>query len=109
MSCPIKWRRIDMKRTSVRFMLLCALLVSIQAMAGAGQTATLLKPVKIKIPYGETVLPAGTKVEVVSRDGNVVRVSYMDSIHSLPIDALKIESVSPGAGQSPGAPSSPVA
>ncbi len=41
------------------------------------QIATILQPVKVKIPYGETVLPRGTRVEVISRKGAVITVRYL--------------------------------
>jgi len=41
--------------------------------------------VKIKIPYGETVIPRGTKLPVVSRDVKTVTVQYMGGTHVVPI------------------------
>src|SRR6266568_4379867 len=83
-----------MKRVKALLTVVYALAIAINAVAASGEFAILLKPVRIKIPYGETVLPAGIRLEVVSRDGRVVRVTYMDSVQSLPIDALKIEPAS---------------
>ena len=41
------------------------------------QIATILKAVRVKIPYGETILPVGTKVEVISHKGSVITVRYL--------------------------------
>jgi hypothetical protein len=49
------------------------------------QMATLTQPVKIKIPYGETTLPAGAKLSVVSRDAKTVTVRYMGGNYVIPI------------------------
>lgn len=46
---------------------------------------TITQPVRIKIPYGETVIPRGTKLPVVSRDAKTVRVRYLDAIYPIPI------------------------
>jgi hypothetical protein len=48
-------------------------------------TVTLTQPVTIKIAYGETTLPAGTKLPVVSRDGQTVLVRYMGQVYPLPL------------------------
>jgi hypothetical protein len=49
------------------------------------QFVTLTQPVKIKIPYGETVLPRGTKLAVVSHNATTVTVHYLDGTHAIPI------------------------
>lgn len=49
------------------------------------QFATITQPVKIKIPYGETVLPSGTKLPIVGRDAQSVIVKYMDGNYPIPI------------------------
>lgn len=49
------------------------------------QFATLTKPVRIKIPYGETVLPAGLKLAVISRNGQTVTVDYMNGTQTIPV------------------------
>jgi hypothetical protein len=46
---------------------------------------TLIQPVRIKIPYGETVIPRGTKLPVVTHDAKTVRVRYLDAIYPIPI------------------------
>ena len=49
------------------------------------QVVTLMQPVKIKIPYGETVLPRGMKLPIVSRNAQTVVVKYMDGTQAIPI------------------------
>jgi endonuclease/exonuclease/phosphatase family metal-dependent hydrolase len=49
------------------------------------QFVTLIQPVRIKIPYGETVLPRGLKLPVISRDAQTVTVKYLDGTQTIPI------------------------
>jgi len=51
----------------------------------------LTQPVKVKIAYGETVLPAGMKLPVVSSDTTFVRVNYMGELQTIPIGAARFE------------------
>ena len=51
----------------------------------------LTQPVKVKIAYGETVLPAGMKLPVVSSDATSVRVNYMGELQTIPIGAARFE------------------
>ena len=41
------------------------------------QAATLLVPVKVKIPYGETVIPRGTRVDVISRNAQTITIRHL--------------------------------
>ena len=56
----------------------------------AQQFITLTQPVKIKIPYGETVLPRGMKLPIVSRNAQTVVVKYMDGTQAIPITATDL-------------------
>jgi len=49
------------------------------------QFVTILRAVKIKIPYGETILQRGTRLPIVSRDATTVTVRYLDSNYPIPI------------------------
>ena len=49
------------------------------------QFATILRAVKIKVPYGETVLQRGTRLPIVSRDATTVTVRYLDSTYPIPV------------------------
>ena len=49
------------------------------------QFVTITAPVKIKILYGETVIPRGTKVRVISHNATMVTVSYLDGTYAVPI------------------------
>ena len=51
----------------------------------APQFATLTQPVKIKIPYGETVLARGTRLPVVARNAQTVTVQYLGQTQIIPI------------------------
>jgi hypothetical protein len=48
---------------------------------------TLSKAVRIKIAYGETVLPRGLKLPLVSRNGDVITVKYPGKFQTIPTDA----------------------
>jgi hypothetical protein len=50
----------------------------------------LTQPVKIKIPYGETLLPRGTKLPVVSRDAQTVKVHYLNETYAIPITSTDL-------------------
>jgi hypothetical protein len=63
---------------------------SIQALSPSpGTTAqryvTILRAVKIKIPYGETVLQRGMRLPVVSQDATTVTIRYLDGTYAIPI------------------------
>jgi endonuclease/exonuclease/phosphatase family metal-dependent hydrolase len=55
------------------------------------QSVTLTEPVKIKIPYGETVLPRGLKLPVISRNADSVTVKYLDETPAIPITATDLQ------------------
>jgi len=59
--------------------------------AVASGFVVLTQPVKVKIAYGETVLPAGMKLPVVSSDATSVRVNYMGELQTIPIGAARFE------------------
>jgi hypothetical protein len=54
----------------------------------AQQFVTLTRPVTIKIPYGETVLPRGLRLPIVSRSGRTVTVQYLGKPQTIPIDSI---------------------
>ncbi len=55
--------------------------------APAPEFVTLTRPVKIKIPYGETVLPRGLSLPVVSRSGQGITVQYLGKPQLIPLTA----------------------
>jgi hypothetical protein len=63
--------------------------------AGAPDFVVLTQPVKVKIAYGETVLPAGIKLPVVSSDATSIRVKYMGELQTIPITAARLEDSEP--------------
>ena len=48
------------------------------------QYVTILRAVKIKIPYGETVLQRGMRLQIVSRDATTVTVRYLEGTYAIP-------------------------
>jgi hypothetical protein len=60
------------------------------AQSPEAQFVTLTQPVKIKIPYGEAVLPRGLKLAILSRDAESVTVSYLDQRQVIPISATDL-------------------
>ena len=61
------------------------------AQPAAPQFVTLTQPVKIKITYGETVLPRGLKLPVISRNGPNVTVKYLEETPTIPITATDLQ------------------
>ena len=51
---------------------------------------TIVEPVKIKIPYGEMVLPRGMKLPLVSRDAQTATVTYMGQAVAVPLRATDL-------------------
>jgi hypothetical protein len=51
------------------------------------QFVTITQPVTIKIPYGQSVLPLGLRLPVVSRDATTVRVRYMNLVYPVPVSS----------------------
>jgi len=53
--------------------------------------AKLTKPLKIKIAYGETTLPAGLQLPLASADGAALKVEYMGHEETIPAESAQIE------------------
>ncbi len=51
---------------------------------------TLTQPVRVKIPYGETVLPRGLKLTVLSRNEQTVTVQYLDGTQTIPVTSTDL-------------------
>ncbi|MGI8819752.1 MAG: hypothetical protein ACR2ID_02600 [Chthoniobacterales bacterium] len=51
---------------------------------------TIMHPVKVKIRYGETVLPRGMKLPLVSRDAQSATVGYMGQKVSVPLTSTDL-------------------
>ena len=64
------------------------------------QFAILKQPFKINIVYGTTIIPAGTKLPVVSIASTNVQVRYMGAVQSIPIALVQLVGTSPNQ-QSP--------
>lgn len=44
----------------------------------------LTKPVEVQLAYGKMKLPVGTSVKFLSHDGNIVKVSYLNTVLTIP-------------------------
>ena len=55
------------------------------------QFVTTIAPVKIKILYGETVIPRGTRLRVISHDAQNLTVSYLDGTYAIPISSTDFQ------------------
>ncbi|MBA3652090.1 MAG: hypothetical protein H0W66_11585 [Chthoniobacterales bacterium] len=53
----------------------------------AQEFVTLTRPVKIRIPYGEKVLPRGLRLPVKARSGQGITVDYLGQTQNIPQDA----------------------
>jgi hypothetical protein len=54
------------------------------------QFVTITQPVRVKIPYGEAVLPRGLKLVVLSRTAQTVTVQYLDGTQIIPISSTDL-------------------
>ncbi len=57
----------------------------------AGTMVTVVRPVTIQILYGQSVLPVGMKLPLVSRDAQTVRVEYMGEIQTIPLASTNLQ------------------
>ena len=64
---------------------------AISPSASVQQFATIMKDVKIKIPYGEAVIPRGTKLPVLKRDASTVTVQYIGHSQIIPIASTDLK------------------
>ncbi len=53
-------------------------------------TLTLTQSISIQLPSGNVVLQAGTKMQIVARNGGNVQVRYMDAEYEIPISATDL-------------------
>lgn len=56
----------------------------------AQRYVTILRAVKITIPYGETILQRGMRLPIVSQDATTVTVRYLDGNYAIPIAATDL-------------------
>ena len=54
------------------------------------QMVTVLQPVRLKIPSGETTLPRGTQLRIISRDTVNVTVEYMGGKYPIPLTSTDL-------------------
>ncbi len=51
---------------------------------------TILRQTKIRVPYGETVLPRGMRLPIVSRDEETVTIEYLGGKYAIPIESTDL-------------------
>lgn len=68
----------------------------------------LVQPVKVKIAYGETTLPVGMRLPVVSNDATSVRVNYMGEVQTIPIAAARFENSTSEPADASATPTAPI-
>src|SRR5947207_2366499 len=56
----------------------------------AQRYVTILRAVKVKIPYGETILQRGMRLPVVSQDATTVTIRYLDAVYAIPIESTDL-------------------
>jgi hypothetical protein len=59
--------------------------------APAAQFVTLTAPIEVAIQYGKTLLPRGTRLKLISRDGAKINVTYLDQSVVIPISATDLK------------------
>lgn len=62
---------------------------TVQPQTTPQQFVTITQPVTIQIPYGTTVLQAGMKFPVMSRDAHTVWVRYMEQSYPIPVSSTQ--------------------
>lgn len=55
----------------------------------------LTKPVEVQLAYGKMKLPPGTPVKLISREGNVVKVNYLNTVLTVPANFTDIGEAAP--------------
>jgi hypothetical protein len=55
------------------------------------ETIALTQSISIALPYGKMVVPAGTKLHLVSRNGENVQIRYLDADYEIPISATDLK------------------
>ena len=103
--------KIGIRFAASRWLVAILLVAATVASSASEQVFVVLtQPFKIKIRYGETLLPAGMKLQVVSIDDPAgVEVVYMGEIQTIPKDIVQFEAAvtpPPSARTSPPSPSS---
>jgi hypothetical protein len=71
--------------------------IRLQSLAGFFRTGKqyestghpITKPVLIAIPYGETTLQPGQRLELVGRSADKIRVKYLNRIYDIPVAAIQ--------------------
>ena len=67
----------------------------------------LTKPIDVQLAYGKMKLPAGTPVKLVAREGNSVRVNYLNTVLVVPIASTDFADAPPAPAPAPVPPTAP--
>jgi hypothetical protein len=65
--------------------------------ASPAQAAVVLQPIKIKIAYGETMIPPGTTLPIVWQNVTSVGVNYLGQAQTIPLSSVRLVSVAPAS------------
>ncbi len=68
----------------------------------------LTKPFEVQLAYGKMKLPVGTPVKLVSREGNSLKVNYLNTVLTLPATFTDIGDAAPAPVVAPPVPAAPV-
>ena len=52
--------------------------------------ATVIAPIEIEVPHGKTIIPRGTKLRVVGRQGSQVTAVYLDQTVVVPLSSTDL-------------------
>ena len=69
----------------------------------------LTKPIEVQLAYGKMKLPVGTPVKLVAREGNAVRVNYLNTILVVPITSTDFADAAPVHAPAPAGAPAPAA
>ena len=75
--------------------------------AAAKINLKLTKPIEVQLAYGKMKLPVGTPVKLVAREGNVVRINYLNTILVVPITSTDFADAAPAPTHAPVPASAP--
>ena len=68
----------------------------------------LTKQIEVQLAYGKMKLPVGTPVKLVAREGNTVRVNYLNTILVVPIASTDFTEAAPAVAPAPANAPTPV-
>ena len=79
------------------------------AAAGPKKSAVLKKAMEVVLPFGKATIAAGTRLPVVSQDGDSLKVRYSAEIVTVPMADTDFADGAAGAAAPAAAPAAPMA